>query len=82
MSHIIEASEEEPLGDLAVNLISLAKAHGVPGPEVVTHTRISAFRVGDELYQAWLGQPAKSSASEPEVADKPAKTRKSRKGDK
>lgn len=93
MPHIIEPTEDEPLGDLAANLLALAAARGISGPEVVTHGEISAFEVSDELYRAWTGEPAAKPAADPkpveEVAEaekasaaKPAKSRKSRKGEK
>lgn len=93
MSQIVEPSEDEPLGALAVNLIALAKARGIEGPEVVTDGEFSAFSVSDELYEAWQGapdpQPGKGSEDNGEAesarsfdGDKPAKSRKSRKGDK
>jgi len=93
MSKIIEPSEDEPLGVLAANLIALAKTQGIDGPEVVTHGEFSAFSVSDELYEAWQGAPdpklAEGSENDGDAdlednseKDKPAKPRKSRKGDK
>lgn len=94
MPPYIVPSDDQALGDLAAELVSIAQAEGLPQPEVDTSGPELRFLVSDELYASYRGAPAASNLHKPaepvpelaQESEEPksastGKTGKKRKGD-